>query len=79
MLPCLCDYDGVFFVFVVVVVVSFFFLSNFDLFVNLFVYFCISFAYIFHIKKKGLNECAHFKTLFLRTGIRVRAEIFVGI
>ena len=46
MLPCLCDYDGVFFVFVVV---SFFFLSNFDLFVNLFVYFCISFAYIFRI------------------------------
>ena len=53
MLPCLCDYDGVFFVFVVVVVSFFFFLSNFDLFVNLFVYFCISFAYIFHIKKKG--------------------------
>ena len=78
MLPCLCDYDGVFFVFVVVVV-SFFLVFFVDLFVNLFVYFCISFAYIFHIKKKGLNECAHFKTLFLRTGIRVRAEIFVGI
>ena len=55
MLPCLCDYDGVFFVFVVVVVSFFFFLSNFGLFVNLFFYFCISFAYIFHILKKRVK------------------------
>ena len=54
MLPCLCDYDGVFFVFVVVVV-SFFFVFFVDLFINLFFYFCISFAYIFHILKKRVK------------------------
>ena len=46
MLPCLCDYDGVFFVFVVVVV-SFFFVFFVDLFINfLFLHIvCIHFSY----------------------------------
>ena len=52
MLPCLCDYDGVFFVFVVVVV-SFFFVFFVDLFINFFLFLhivCIHFSYF---KKKG--------------------------
>ena len=52
MLPCLCDYDGVFFVFVVVVV-SFFFCQ---ILIYLLIYLFI-FAYRLHtffiLKKKG--------------------------
>ena len=63
-----------FFVFVVVVL----FLSNFEFFFNLFFLSLLSFTYIFRILKKWGNECAHFKTLFLQTGVRVRAEIVWG-